>query len=88
MDTRLTLHQPAHMPTMIRVRNVPDSLHRKLDARAVEAGMPLSEYVLRELARLVERPTRGDVLARIRSRAPVELSTPADVWIREARDGR
>lgn len=50
--------------------------------------MPLSEYVLRELARLVERPTRGDVLARIRSRASVELSTPAAVWIREARDGR
>ncbi len=34
---------------MIQIRNVPESLHRKLEARAAEAGMSLSDYLLREM---------------------------------------
>lgn len=73
---------------MIQVRNVPDALHRKLKARAAEAGTSLSEYIQRELERVVERPTRAEVLARIRSRGPVELAVTAAALVREERDGR
>jgi len=33
---------------MIQLRNVPDTLHRKLKARAAQAGMSLSDYLLAE----------------------------------------
>ena len=34
------------MPKMIQLRNVPDTLHRRLKARAAMAGMSLSDYLL------------------------------------------
>jgi antitoxin FitA len=55
------------MSTMIQIRNVPDDVHRQIKARAALAGMSLSEYLLREVERLVERPTREQLLARLRS---------------------
>jgi plasmid stability protein len=33
---------------MIQIRNVPDTLHRKLKARAAVAGKSLSDYLLAE----------------------------------------
>ena len=56
---------------MIQVRNVPDELHRALKARAAQEGTTLSDYILAELPRLAEKPSPEQVLARIRSRAPV-----------------
>lgn len=88
MDMWNTCFHTDHMSTMIQVRNVPDALHRKLKARAAEAGTSLSEYIQRELERVVERPTRAEVLARIRSRGPVELAVTAAALVREERDGR
>ena len=52
------------MSKMIQIRNVRDALHRKLKARAAEAGMSLSEYLLREIRRSAERPTLDEWLAR------------------------
>ncbi len=52
------------MPKMLQVRHVPDDVHAALRARAAEAGVSLSEYVLRELRTLAERPSRAEVLAR------------------------
>jgi plasmid stability protein len=74
------------MSKMVQVRNVPDALHRKLKARASEAGQTLSDYLLAELERLAARPTRQDMLARLHSRKRVSLKTPAAVVIREARE--
>jgi len=48
------------MPTMIQLRHVPDDLHRKLKARAALAGMSLSDYLLREIRDVAERPTIGE----------------------------
>ena len=42
---------------MIQIRNVPDPLHRKLKSRAALAGMSLSDYLLREIRAVAERPT-------------------------------
>ena len=74
------------MSKMVQIRNVPDTLHRKLKIRAAYAGQTLSDYLLAELARLAARPTRDEMLARIHSRKRVVLKTPAAVALREERE--
>jgi antitoxin FitA len=71
---------------MVQIRNVPDTLHRKLKSRAAESGKTLSDYLLAELERLASRPTRDQMLARIRGRKRVTLRTPAAVVIRDERE--
>ena len=73
---------------MIQLRNVPDSLHRKLKARAAMAGMSLSDYLLGEIKEIAERPTLLEFEERLRKREPV--LTPIDTarLIREERDAR
>jgi antitoxin FitA len=67
------------MSVMIQVRNVPDEMHRQLKARAALAGMTLSDYVREELRKALERPTREELLRRIRGRQPVVPGeSPAD----------
>ena len=74
------------MAKMVQIRNVPDTLHRKLKVRAAGSGQTLSDYLLAELARLAARPTREEMLARIHNRKRVTLKTPAAVIIREERE--
>ncbi|PYQ57214.1 MAG: hypothetical protein DMF58_18860 [Acidobacteria bacterium] len=79
------------MGKMIQIRNVPDALHRKLKARAAEAGMSLSDYLLREVRKTAERPTMEELLERLKRLPPVEVNeSPADVLRseRERRDRR
>jgi plasmid stability protein len=76
------------MAIMVQIRNVPDGLHRRLKARAATAGMSLSEYLLGELRRVAETPSRDELLERLNTRAPVELpESPADA-VRAERDAR
>ena len=73
---------------MVQIRNVPSELHRRLKARAAIEGMSMSDYVLRELRKALERPTREDVLERLRGQPVRRLARrPADV-IRAERDSR
>lgn len=74
------------MSRMVQIRNVPETLHRTLKARAADAGQTLSDYLLAELERLAARPTRDDMLARLHGRKRVSLKTPAAVVIRDERD--
>lgn len=83
---RFTCEHASHMSKMVQIRNVPDTLHRKLKGRAVEAGQTLSDYLLAELERLAARPTRDEMLARIHRRQRATLKTPAAIIIREERD--
>src|SRR2546430_14217107 len=76
------------MPTMLQVRNVPDTIHRRLKARAALAGMSLSDYVLAELRRSVERPTRAELLERLARRTPVAPRPRPAAAVRAARDRR
>ena len=46
----------------LQIRDVPSDLHRKLRARAANIGQSLSEYVLDELARSIERSEELDRL--------------------------
>ena len=73
---------------MVQIRNVPDELHRRLKARAALTGMSISEYLLRELERSLERPTREELLARLHSRQPVEPRESTAAAVLAERQGR
>lgn len=71
---------------MIQIRNVPDEVHRRIKARSALAGMSMSRYILRELERSLEKPTRAELLGQIAALPAVELEpSPADL-IHEDRD--
>jgi plasmid stability protein len=68
------------MATMVQIRNMPDDLHRKLKARAAMEGLSLSDYLLREVRNVAERPTLQEMMERLSKRAPVRLRpSPATV---------
>jgi plasmid stability protein len=56
------------MSKMIQVRNVPDSVHRILKARAAEAGMSLSDYIKRDLEASAAQATMEEIYARVKAR--------------------
>ena len=74
--------------TMVQIRNVPVEFHRRLKARAAMEGMSMSDYILREVRKALERPTRQDVLDRLRARPARRLKRSATDVIRAERDGR
>lgn len=76
------------MSKMIQIRNVPPVLHRTLKVRAAEAGMSLSEYLLRELERVAERPTPQQLRERILAREPLILREAPAEAVRAERDSR
>jgi plasmid stability protein len=76
------------MAKMIQLRHVPDELHRKLKARAAMEGLSLSDYLLREVRGIADRPTVAELQARILRRTPVRpRETPAKA-VRAERDAR
>ena len=76
------------MPIMIQIRNVPETLHRTLKARAALAGMPLSDFLLAEIREVAARPTVDELRRRIASRASVSPSVPPAEAVRRERDNR
>jgi plasmid stability protein len=72
----------------IQIRNVPEDVHRTLKARAAKEGMSLSEYLLRDVVELAQRPTLDEVLERIRSRPMIDSDFSAADALREAREER
>ncbi|MGO4880316.1 MAG: hypothetical protein ACLP59_05780 [Bryobacteraceae bacterium] len=76
------------MPTMIQLRHVPDDLRRKLKARAATEGMSLSDYLVREIAKLAEKPTMREIAERLARHKPVHLKTDPVKVLRDVRDGR
>jgi plasmid stability protein len=73
---------------MIQVRNVPEELHRRLKARAAMEGVSMSEYVLREIRRALDRPTRQEMIERLRAQPVRRLRRRAADVIRAERDAR
>ncbi len=74
------------MSKMIQIRNVPDALHRRLKSRAALKGLSLSDYLLREIGQIADRPTMEEFQARLKERPPVTLSVPPAEVIRAERD--
>jgi plasmid stability protein len=73
------------MPVMIQLRNVPDDLHKKLKARAAEAGMSLSDYILKDAQKLAERPTMAEWQKKLRKLEPILTKETAAEAIRAIR---
>jgi plasmid stability protein len=76
------------MSTMIQLRHVPEDLHRKLKARAALGGMSLSDYLLREIRDIAERPSIAELRVRLASRASVRPTLSPAKAVRAERDGR
>jgi plasmid stability protein len=78
-------HNMAHV---IKVRNVPDTVHRTLKVRAARAGMSLADYLMAELLQICERPTLNELRERLHRRAPVKLRLSAARAVRAQREAR
>ena len=76
------------MATTIRIRNVPEALHRKLEARAALAGMSLSDFLLAEIREVAARPTVDELRQRIARRASMTPSVPPAEAVRRERETR
>lgn len=81
-------HVRAIMARVIRLRNVPDKLHRRLKAQAAAAGLSLSEYVLAKVQQLAQQPTIVELRERLRRRAVVATPISAAKAVRRERDSR
>jgi len=73
---------------MVQIRNVPPEFHRRLKAHAALEGMSMSDYILREIGKALERPTRAEVLERLRTRPVRRLRRKAADVIRAEREAR
>jgi plasmid stability protein len=73
---------------MIQVRDVPDSVHGTLKARAAREGMSLSDFIKRELERVAERPAMQEWLERTQEVKRISAKKTAAQVIRELRDER
>jgi hypothetical protein len=76
------------MPKMIQLRNVPDALHRSLKARAALAGMSLSDYLLKEIKEIDERPTLAELRDRLHTRRAITVPLDTGRLVREEREAR
>ncbi|HTP84690.1 MAG TPA: hypothetical protein VMQ11_17185 [Alphaproteobacteria bacterium] len=76
------------MSKMIQLRHVPDALHRQLKARAAMAGLPLSDYLIREVRKIAEQPTTEEMRERLKQREPYRGSPSATELLRAERDSR
>ena len=73
---------------MIQIRNVPEELHRQLKVRAALDSISLSDYLLREIRRVAERPTLREMAERLAARPRVRLRvSPAEI-LRQERNRR
>lgn len=76
------------MSKMVQLRNVPDTLHRTLKARAALAGMSLSDYLLVEIKEIADRPTLAELRDRLHTRKPVSADLDTARLMREEREAR
>ena len=73
---------------MIQVRNVPESLHRRLKARAALEGRSLSDYLLQQMQAVADRPTAAELSQRLETRSRPRLAQSPTEAVRAERDAR
>lgn len=74
------------MGVLVQIRDLPESVHRTLKARAAASGTSLSEYLRSLLAREAARPTPQEVAARAAARGSVNRVEPSQDSVRRVRD--
>ena len=88
IDMRSTCNYVRRMGKMIQVRNVSETLHRTLKARAANAGMSLSDYLLGELREIAQRPTLAEFRERLHARESFSGTLDTAGLLREERAAR
>lgn len=83
-----TCDNVTHMSKMIQIRNVPDEVHTELKVRAARAGMSLSDYLLKEMERVVATPSVEEYVLRMSTRERHRWSESPAEMIRAERDSR
>ena len=86
IDMCCTCEHAFRMGVMIQIRNVPETLHRRLKSRAAMAGMSLSDYLLAEIRQTTVLPTMDEIRARLETRSAVTLSESVAEAVRAERD--
>ena len=76
------------MGKMIQMRHVPEELHRKLKSRAAMEGLTLSDYLVREITKIAERPTTDELRRRITQRSSVAVKDKPAGAVRAERERR
>jgi len=76
------------MSKMIQLRHVPEALHRQLKARAALSGLPLSDYLIREVRKIAEQPTSEEMRERLSQRDPYRGKISPTDALRAERDSR
>ena len=76
------------MPKIIQIRNVPDELYRKLKSRAARQDNPLSDYMLREISSVAERPTIRELAERLATRTSSKIQDSSAETLRRERNQR
>ncbi|TAN21293.1 MAG: toxin-antitoxin system HicB family antitoxin [Acidobacteria bacterium] len=74
------------MQRIIQIRDVPESLHRKLRIRAAEKGQSLAQYLREELVEIANTPTESEIRERLRRLTPVTGNFSTAEIIRADRD--
>lgn len=67
IDRRTTYFCVLRMPIMVQIRDVPETLHRRLQSRAALASLSLSDFLLSEMRVVAERPPLEELKARLQS---------------------
>lgn len=88
LDMLATCEHADYMSRMIQIRNVPEEIHRTLKARAAEAGMSLSDYLLAELEDAATRPSPREMRERLERRSPVLRGEGSAEAVRAVRESR
>lgn len=73
---------------MIQLRHVPDPLHRQLKARAAMEGLSLSDFLIREAKKLVDKPSVAEIRERLSRRSTVNTRMSPAEALRRERDQR
>lgn len=84
----VVLNHPSSMPKLVQIKNVPDAVHRVLKVRAAQAGMTLSDYLLKEISDVAARPTLDEILARLDERGPISKPFDSAAAVRAEREAR
>ena len=88
VDMGSTCTHPGRVPVTVQIRNVPSDVHRELKARAALEGMSLSDYLLRELRQVLERPSLDEIRKRLSRRQSVRPHPAPTAAVRAERKSR
>lgn len=76
------------MTTMIQIRHVPADVHRRLKSKAALEGLSLSEFLLREVSSLADRPSLSELRSRLANRSAIDTTQSMADTVRAERDSR